>query len=227
MIASACSRSPVTTIAARPNSGVVRERDDLVLGREGLHREHRAEDLLRDDLAAGLGVDQERRAGSTGRRDRSLGSPPSRSAAPSAIGPLDEAARRDRSGAGAPAGRCRSPRRAGHPGAGRRAFAEPLRRSHRRCRRATSMRVPARQTWPGVVVLLDREGCRELEVGVVEHDAAGDLPPSSKLHGVRLSAAARAMSFAVGTDPVNEMPADAGMRDQRRRPPPRRSPARR
>ena len=43
----------------------------------------------------------------------------------------------------------------------------------------------------------------------------GDLPPSSKLVGVRLGAAAAATSFPVSTEPVNAMPVDARMGRQR------------
>ena len=37
----------------QPEPGVVGHRDALLLGGEGLHGEHRAEDLLGEDLAAG------------------------------------------------------------------------------------------------------------------------------------------------------------------------------
>ena len=66
------------------------------------------------------------------------------------------------------------------------------------------MRVPERQTWPAFMywaTTVDAAASRSAS----SRTTNGDLPPSSKLTGVRLSAAARPMDFAVSVDPVKLM----------------------
>ncbi|CAB5045531.1 unannotated protein [freshwater metagenome] len=70
--------------------------------------------------------------------------------------------------------------------------------------RCTKNRVPDKQTCPALSY------CSTATVTAISKSASsvmmsGLLPPSSNEHGTRFSAAALATSFAVGTEPVNEM----------------------
>ena len=151
-----------------PVGGRVGELDRLRLVVEGLEGQHRAEDLALDDLGIVRGgLDQGRlveepadlgplaAAHDRGRRRR---------------GRARRSPRPGRGARGGSAARSSSPARAGRRARARR----PRRRSARGNRsataRSTSSRVPARHTWPRVVVHPRRQRGRVVEVGVGEDE---------------------------------------------------------
>ena len=193
-----------------PELGAVGQGEALVVGGEGLHREHRAEDLLREDLAALRSIDDQGRAevvrtelGVRARRrtrsSRRRPGPGRRTPAP---------ARRARGGC---SGRSGCPRRAGRPGGS----ARPA-RANRWVKASampscTSRRVPARHTCPALSYCsIARSTARSRSAS--SRITVGLLPPSSNEQGVRLSAAARAITLAVGTEPVKQIRESPGSR---------------